>query len=560
MRPSLLLLIAACDPGSDVGPDPSTPGVDDTAPSVVIDTPPADDPPDVTEPARRGTTIWASRGPVTCLGPSLRSETRYDLSPTPTEPSEELFVAGGGIAVVDLDDDGVFEIVAARQDTVDVYHRDVTPAWREEILRVDHGLRDGFFGVSAADYDGDWDLDLYVTEYPGGGRLLANDGLGHLTDVTAMAGVGGPAGHHSTSATWGDLDRDGDLDLVVAGHGFVDEDGTTPIEQFEGADPTLLFLNRGDGTFEDATSLLPDEVQDDYTFMVSVVDLDVDGWPDLYFGNDFAGRRDPSEAVHNVGGRFSKTGLDPALDVHIVGMGIGAGDVNGDGVPDVLLPGWSSLGFLVSSGGTWFEQSQSSGVTPNLGRDQDMAWGSDFGDMDNDGDVDVVVTFGYLDTRFAVNDLTQPAALFVQESPNQFRDRALDWGVADRDPTRGLVVVDLNRDGWLDLARASASTRVWLNESRCGDRSWLRVELAQDGMNRHGIGAKVQLRSDGRVMTRWVNAGGTGYGSSGPPEVYFGLDDDEVVEQLQVTWPDGTVDALFDIPARQGILIPHGPR
>lgn len=564
MRP-LLLLLAACQVSGETDPvdtitDPPAETEDTDPPAVETDPPaPVETDPPVDPPVRVPTTSWTGSGVVTCLGPSLRTERRFDTSPTTVAGSEELFIAGAGLALVDLDDNGTFEIIVARQDSVDVFHRDVEPAWSEQLLYKDNTLRDGFFGVSAADYDGDWDLDVYVTSYPGGGTLLQNDGLGVLTDVTAEAGVGGPPGHHSSSSTWADLDRDGDLDLIVAGHGFVDEDGDTPIELFAGGDPTLLFFNNGDGTFTDGTAALPPEIADDYTFMVSVVDLNVDGWPDLYLGNDFAGRRDPSQAVLNVGGTFTKTGVDPALDVHIVGMGIGAGDVNGDGIPDLFLPGWSAIGFLVSNGGTWFEQSQTSGVTPNLNRDQQMGWGTEFGDMDNDGDMDVVASFGYLDTRFAPNDLTQPTALYLQESNGQYRDRAGDWGVADRDATRGLVLADINRDGWLDIARASVDDRVWTDESRCGDRTWLRVQLAQDGLNRYGIGAKIQLRSDGRTMTRWVMAGGTGYGSSGPPEVHFGLETDELVEQIQVTWPDGEMDVLYDIPTRQGILIPRSP-
>ena len=111
-------------------------------------------------------------------------------------------------------------------------------------------------GASTADYDGDGDLDVYITRYAQPNTLLENRGGGRFVDVTAQAGV--DAGRYrSMSSAWGDLDRDGDLDLFVGNYGWFDESGETETESFGPADPSVLYINEGDGTFRDASDLLP---------------------------------------------------------------------------------------------------------------------------------------------------------------------------------------------------------------------------------------------------------------------------------------------------------------
>ncbi len=570
----LPLFLIACGPSPDEGKAVDTPDVDDTdvvdttndvdtTDSVdtdaadTVDTPDTDLPPETDVPPRVSTATYTSDGTIYCLGPSLRTEARFDTRVARVSESEIKYVAGGGLAAVDVDGDELVEIFAARQDELLLFRDQGDGRYvASQMLEYDHSDRDGIFGVSAADYDGDADLDLYVTNYPGTNWLLQNDGAGNFTDVAEAAGVAGPASHHSASSSWADFDLDGDLDLLVAGHGHVVEDGTVEVVDFQPADPTILFQNNGDGTFTDRTDLIPAGSQGAYTFNATFQDFNDDGYPEIYFANDFAGQREPSTCLNNDHGVFSALGADPALSVHIVGMGLGVGDLNNDAVPDLFLPGWRTMGVLVSGGGTWFEQSQITGIAANDARGQGMAWGSEFGDLDNDGDLDAVVNFGFLDTVFARNELEQPSAVFIQDSPMVFTDRGGEWGLAQRDAARGLVVTDVNNDGFLDVMKAGVDDQLSVSRSRCGDRFWLRVRLDQPGMNRFGIGAKVQVvDTNGGVTTRWLRAGGTGYGSGGPPEVHFGLSGEAMAAEVRVVWPDGGRDVIYDVPGKQTITV-----
>jgi hypothetical protein len=543
---------------------PDTPPPTETDPPDTDPPPPDSDPPSPTSPPDTvGHQVL--REPY-CLEPSLRVEARFRQRTLAVSANDEDYVAGAGLAVGDVNGDGHEDLIVVRQREATLYLRDAIGDLREQppLLRRNLTGPEGLFSATLVDYDGDVDLDVFITSYPGPSVLLRNDGPDAQrgvawVDVTAEAGVAGPPTHHSTASSWGDLDLDGDLDVVIGGHGFLDEGGSFPVDALPTPDPTLLFLNQGDGTFVDASDRLPPEAQAGYTFEVAIHDLDRDGLPDLYFGNDFAATLAPSEAFRNVGGAVFAAGqLDPALRSVVPGMGLAIGDVNGDGFGDVFLPGWGNLGLLMSFGGAWYDNANAVGVWPNAARKQRVAWGPAIEDMDCDGDLDIVAAFGFLETRFGVNEPGQASALFQQVAPLVFQDRAADWGVNQTDPARTVVVTDINEDGWPDILRSQTDGALRVFESICGERAWLAVRLSQDGLNRHAIGAEVAVRTGDVVQRRWVVAGGHGYGGSSAPVVRFGLDTAQQVDEVAVLWPDGAVDRVYDLPTHREILLTRG--
>jgi len=152
----------------------------------------------------------------------------------------------------------------------------------------------------------------------------------------------------------------------------------------------------------------------------------------------------------------------------------------------------------------------------------------------------------------------QPNYLWIQED-GLFTDQAEAWGVADPGNHRGLVVVDLDRDGWLDMLARDINGPLITWMSRCGDASWLSVDVSQPGPNPDGVGARIEVVVDDALQTRWLVAGGTSFASSGPPVAHFGLGDVDAVDHLVVVWPDGEITRFDDVSARQAVTVYRSP-
>jgi hypothetical protein len=155
----------------------------------------------------------------------------------------------------------------------------------------------------------------------------------------------------------------------------------------------------------------------------------------------------------------------------------------------------------------------------------------------------------------ADNPDEQPDALYINDGTGQLTQVAEDWGFADRGIGRGLLAVDLDRDGWLDLIKRELGGPTLGYRGNCGAASWLTVALRQPGGNSHAAGAVVTIEADGQSQRRWVHLGGTGMSSSGDGTVHFGLASTEQIDSLVVTWPDGEETTLEDVSARQHLQI-----
>lgn len=494
-------------------------------------------------------------GPVVCASPEDREEARFDRWQAPVPENSSIWLWAGGVVVVDLNDDGRLDVVSPTEPGLRAYEQTPVGTFREV---EDYPSRAALAtGGSVADYDGDGDLDLYITRYAAENELLRNDGDGRFTDVTAEAGVG--AGRYrSMSSAWSDIDRDGDLDLIVGNYGWFDETGVVETEAFGPGHPSYLYENLGDGTFADQSDQFPDSVHDGFTYVAGVHDLDTDGWPDLYFVNDF-GVAYPNRLLWNEGGTFVADEGAAGLDLAMTGMGLGVGDLNGDGWLDLMVPEWNRIRYLLSSQtlGMWIDYAQDRTMVNNRLMGQVVGWGASFADMDNDGDLDAPVAYGrvrYTNERWE-NPVVQPDALFVQQEDGSFDDEAATWGIDDGGVGRGFAVVDLNEDGWLDLVKRDLDGPDVFYQARCGEAAWLKVRLRGEGMNTFAVGARVVLESEGQVWTRTVTAGGTNYGSSGPPELHFGLGERPGVERMTIHWPNGRDDVFEEVETRQTLTV-----
>lgn len=489
---------------------------------------------------------------VPCAAPELREQQPLDRQLLPGEPAAEHRFVGAGIVAADLDGEPGLELILPGPGDLTLWRLEAG-RYVEVIGAVPAGAGVDATGAAAADADGDGDLDLVITRFGPPDVLLLNDGAGVFVDSgEPVVGIA----HQGEGAAWGDLDGDGDLDLVIAGHRQI-----TPIGERVGvsepADPTRLLINRGDGTFDDATWRLPQPAQDAYTFVANLTDLDGDGLPDLVLANDHP-QYVTGLAVLNRPGSFI---LAPqlGLDLPAAGMGLAAADVDGDGIDDFLIPVWDKLYYLRSSGAFWVDATQTAGFSMPPRDEAWLGWGAEWGDLDSDGDLDAVVVFGHLDAvapelpngGSAANASIQRDELYEQEG-GRFSRAGAAWGLDEPGVSRGLVVADLDGDGWLDVARRDLGGPAVVHRSRCGQASWLVVEPTDPV---RAIGAKVIVSAMGRRYTHTIRAGGTGLGSSGPPVAHFGLGAAEQIDHLEVRWPDGATTALAGFEARRVVRI-----
>jgi hypothetical protein len=550
-----LSLLAACAP--DPGP-PRGPG--SVGEDQVGDTDPADTPADTGTAAVRVRVF--PRGVRRCANPTRRADARFDLLELPAEPDDGARrLVGGGAVIADLDGDGALDVFLPgrlRTDLVEHGRGGTIVATADRRLAPGIDLSQAT-GATAADVDGDGDLDLLVTRWERPVVLLVQE-RGVFVDGTAASGLQGSATWQASA--WGDLDADGDLDLFLGAYGPHPDD-VFATEDFTVGDPSALWENRGDGTFVDRSDLLSAETQASYTFGAAWQDLDGDLRPELIVVNDFGWARPGTVYWNRPGGLVEDDG-GSGLRQAFAGMGLGLGDVDGDGSVDLVQSSWKDLSLLLGDGdGGWYEGAPARALAPVYAwspegeepppgwrnPNQVFGWGTELVDLDVDGDLDLVVNFG------AWDEYPEPArqrdAVFEQDADGTFHDRGAAWGYADAGAARGLAVGDLNDDGWPDLVERvlGAPTRVLL--SRCGEAGWLRVRLLAPPPNTRAIGARVRVTSGARSWERWVRAGGTGMYGASAPDALFGLGDVDVVDHVEIAWPDGAVTRLDEVATRQ---------
>ena len=433
-------------------------------------------------------------------------------------------------------------------------------------------------GVAVGDYDNDGFQDLYVTNF-GRNVLYHNNGDGTFTDVTAKAGVDDQ--RWSTSAAWVDYDRDGRLDLFVANyldftvkgnkHCFAptgERDYCTP-KMYQPV-PARLFHNRGDGTFEDVTEAAGIGAAIGPGLGVVCADFNGDGWPDLYVANDgsaahlWINQRNGTFKEESLlaGAAYSVDGLPQA------GMGVTAGDFDGDGDEDIFKTNLTNEGanLYVNDGrGNFYDASAEFGLL--LPTFPYTGFGTEWFDYDNDGRLDLFIANGAVNgmesLRGSPYPFGQPNQLFHNEGPgNKFREMSANAGpaFASSEVSRGAAFGDIDNDGAIDIVVANNNGRVrlLLNQSRLLNRNhWLLVRLEALHGNRFGVGAKVELRQRGRKLLRRAHADSS-YLSANDIRVHFGLGEEARIEEITVHWPSGECEAWDRIQADRIVTIRQG--
>lgn len=421
------------------------------------------------------------------------------------------------------------------------------------------GVKNYGMGVAIADFDNDGHQDIFITGFPNC-TLYHNNGNGTFTDITADAGLQN-TGRWASSAAWFDYDRDGFLDLVVCNYAELSFQGTplkceylnvrTYCEQraYQGM-PLTIYHNNRNGTFTDVSRSSGLDRFVGRALGVVAVDFDDDGWPDLFVARDAS----PNLLLLN---QHDGTFVDAGLEAEIAydrngnaraGMGVDAGDVNGDGRPDVVVTNFNfefhSL-FLNRAGFPFEDWTRASGLAGPTR--SDVGWGAHFLDYDNDGLLDLMIVNGHViemieQLRAQVKYKEQP--LLLHNSGNAvFEDVSSRAGPAFSQGylARGLATGDWDNDGAPDAIFTCIGDRPVLLRNNVGRKnSWIGIHLVGAKSNRDGIGAKLTLRVADRKLVRWVT-GGASYLSSHDKRVLFGLGSLPASHpvDLEIVWPNG---------------------
>ena len=502
-----------------------------------------------------------------------------------------------GAAALDYDGDGWTDLFCADGVASVLYRNRGDGTFAERTEAAGLGLATGN-GVASADVDGDGRPDLVALDHFAPARLFRNEG-GRFADATAGARL--RVEGRATSAAFADVDRDGDLDLYVCRSG--DYAGALPDPPFaaRNGEPNSLYLNQGDGTFEEGTAGAG-VGEEGWSLACAFADLDGEGSPDLYVANEF-GRN--ALFMNRGDGRFVETTREAGAEDVGFGMGVGVGDVEGDGDldlyvsnihcsygflfkdPDLPLPllgrifrGFSQRMLLKMARGNTLLRNDGRGRFADDSEEEGVTragwgWSSDFLDADADGDLDLFAPNGLLagsgearldfwggviagwEEHLEEGILFDPGGrglhgderkrLFENLGGGRFREIGYPAGVADRRVARCLVVADFDRDGFPDLYLRNARDRGTLYRNR-GNRNH-RLALLLEGTRsaRDAVGARATFESGASRQVRETRAGNAFLGSH-ERALRVGLGA-EASARVRVRWPSGLEEDLGDLAA-----------
>jgi hypothetical protein len=434
-------------------------------------------------------------------------------------PSQHILeVNGGGIALFDYDRDGDLDLFLANGATMAdpergpgsrIYANRGDGIFSDATRETGIELQRWAMGVTIGDYDADGFEDLYVTCF-GPNVLLRNEGGRRFVDVTTVAGVGDT--RWGTSAAFGDVDNDGDLDLFVANYlDFAVDDppgrrgnfkGVTVMPGPAGLRPQgdVLYENLGDGTFRNATSsrgCVPE--RDGYGLGTVIFDMDSDGDQDIFVGNDSSG----NFLFHNRGsGHFEEVAELAGIARNYDGtpqacMGIGLGDVDGNGYPDVFVTNFSQdTNTLYLNLGTGLFEDRTAQYGLGMVSLPFLSWGTGFYDFDLDGDEDLFIASGHVYPEATLQSMDseyeQPALLFERRG-GRFERRSDAGGMfARRYRGRATAFGDIDGDGDVDVVMTTLNGPVHVFRNDTQQRAAIVVEPRR-ACGSAALGSRVEL-------------------------------------------------------------------
>ncbi|SRR6266496_1760243 len=515
----------------------------------------------------------------------------------------EVASMGAAVSIVDFDRDGWPDIYATNsgesskntlyRNLGDGTFKDVAPEMGiADLNQIGTGVS---MGAVWGDYDNDGYEDLFLYKW-GKPELFHNDHGKGFTRVTEQAGL--PPWLNANTAIWFDYDGDGRLDLFIGGYYSEDIDlwhlKTTRMmpESFEYAKNggrKYLFHNVGNGKFEDVTAKMGIDSRH-WALAAAAADLRGTGRPDLFIANDYG----VSELYFNQGNRFREVGEQTGVGfAPKSGMNVAFGDVFNRGNFTVYVSNISEDGVLIQGNNLWVPKEGTSGdglKYENLARDLGIelggwSFGAQFGDLNNDGTLDLYLANGYVSldrnrnywydfSKISGGNSTiigdakhwppmngrslsgyQHKKVWVNDGAGKFVDVAQSVGVTDTYDGRSVAFVDLWNRGVLDMVVANQRGPLLVYKNTVTpENNWIDFELEGTASNRSAIGAEVTLFWNGQEQVQVVS-GGSGFCAENQRKLHFGLGKDPKIEKAVIRWPSGKIQTLDKLDAHQVLKI-----
>jgi hypothetical protein len=499
---------------------------------------------------------------------------------------------GAGVSIVDYDRDGWADIYvtnsgegsqnALYRNQADGSFKDVAPELG--IADVNQPGTGVSMGAVWGDYDNDGYEDLFLYKW-GRPELFHNEAAKSFTRVTDKAKL--PSWVNANTAVWFDYDRDGRLDLFLGGYYPEDVNlwhlNNTKMmpESFEYArngGRKYLFHNLGDGSFEEVSEKLGIDTRR-WALAAAAADLRGTGYPDLFIANDYG----ISELYFNDGKQFREAGKQTGVGFSPKsGMNASLGDILNQGKYAIYVSNISEEGVLIQGNNLWVPRDGTAGESlkyDNLAREMDVemggwSFGAQFGDLNNDGTLDLYVVNGYISadrntnywydfSKIAGGNSTiisdaaqwpsmggrslsgyQHKRVWLNDGAGKFVNVAQAVGVSDVYDGRSVALVDLWNRGVLDVVVANQKGPLLIYKNTVApENKWIGFELEGSASNRSAIGAEVRLFWDGRQQVQQVT-GGNGFCSQNQRRLHFGLGVNPRIEKAEIRWPSGKTQTI----------------
>lgn len=499
---------------------------------------------------------------------------------------------GAAVSIVDFDRDGWSDIYATNsgegsrnslyRNAGDGSFKDV--AGEMGLADVNQPGTGVSMGAVWGDYDNDGYEDLFLYKW-GRPELFHNDGGLRFTRVTDQVGL--PSWINANTAVWFDYDNDGLLDLFVGGYYPEDVDlwhlKTTRMmpESFEYAKNggrKYLFHNLGNGSFNEVSAQLGIDTRR-WALAAAAADLRGTGHPDLFIANDYG----VSELYFNDGKQFRAVGEQTGVGfAPKSGMNVGFGDIMNQGKFAIYVTNISEQGVLIQGNNLWVPKEGTSGDSmryENLARDMGVelggwSFGAQFGDLNNDGTLDLYVTNGYVSldrektywydfSKIAGGNSTiiadaknwpamegrslsghQQKRIWLNDGSARFLEVAQAVGATDTNDGRSVALADLWNRGVLDVIVANQRGPLLIYKNTAApENQWIDFELEGVASNRSALGAQVRLFWNGRQQVQEVS-GGSGFCSQNQRRLHFGLGKNPQTEKAVIRWPSGKTQTM----------------